>query len=306
MIGAFTSGEKNEKDADDDERGAPRHRNREQPEREWHGDIANAASFNRSAFCASLLRDERTRQGTDAERPEEVPKDVRVRVVVEVGERLHGDDEALRTMLTRQAARTVGRAAGRARGSGSPPAHPWRAPVCSTREPARTRSEMTAKEKKYVPASMTSTAAGLVAAISTPARTGPRICVSCVAAAKNRAASRDEPLVLAENLREDQARRRGSRAPRSSRSRTSRRGARRTRGGASTRGSARAASAARVPRRRGASSASRRDGRRASRQGCRRARTARARRRAPSPSEPPIRSWRARTTGARRRSSRCR
>jgi hypothetical protein len=39
---------------------------------------------------------------------------------------------------------------------------------------------MTANEKKYVPASKTSTAAGLVAAISTPAKTGPRIWVSCV------------------------------------------------------------------------------------------------------------------------------
>ena len=39
---------------------------------------------------------------------------------------------------------------------------------------------MTANEKKYVPASMTSTVTGLVAAINTPARTGPRIWVSCV------------------------------------------------------------------------------------------------------------------------------
>jgi hypothetical protein len=43
-----------------------------------------------------LLGNERTRQGTDAERPEEVPEDVRVRAVVEVGERLDGDDEGLR------------------------------------------------------------------------------------------------------------------------------------------------------------------------------------------------------------------
>src|SRR5262249_61369876 len=56
---------------------------------------------------------------------------------------------------------------------------PFDSSVCSTRPPTRTTSAITRNENTYVAASATSTTDGFVAAINTPASTGPAICVSC-------------------------------------------------------------------------------------------------------------------------------
>ncbi len=122
---------------------------------------------------------------------------------------------ACATMLTRQAQSSSGPSSGSWARKRIPASTPLAAPVCSTRLPARTSSAITANEKKYVPASTTSTVAGLVAAISTPASTGPENLGELRAAAENRAAARDEPFVLADHLRQDQRATTGSRSPRS-------------------------------------------------------------------------------------------
>jgi hypothetical protein len=94
MIGAFTSGEKNE-NTPTTTRAAPQGIAIPSSQSgSGMASIAKAASFNRSAFRATCCA--MSAPTSDAEGSEQEAEDMRIRAVVKIRERLNADDEGLR------------------------------------------------------------------------------------------------------------------------------------------------------------------------------------------------------------------
>ena len=87
--------------ADDDDRRGPRHRDREEVDRDRHREDREGGHLLQIGLRRELLRRERAEQRADAKPAEEEAGDMRVVVVVEVRERLHADDRSLRDEVDR-------------------------------------------------------------------------------------------------------------------------------------------------------------------------------------------------------------